>query len=409
MKSYQPSNIVPQSGLFKMTGAALLGGAAVGGITYLISLFIYVIILFPIGMGTVGGMLSGWAVKSGKVRNPWTASLFGILTGLTIYSTWRSLEHAQFLSKTAQTTKVNQSIAAEKQSIAAEKQSIATEKNLALAPKGLGIIRIGGNGGYDIRNMGEAGAWVYWLAELALIPYVAMLTPRAIASRAFCESANNWYTNKKRLGNVAPTDKNQFLVLVKTPQMTEAGTLLNTHVQKVAAGSLEIYTKQADPTGEHGIMLSINNTVVNKKGQLKLQEVAAGILSSAAYQQLKSAVLFTTEDLTSNEVTYQVHDLNELQVANIVQQLTHHPAIQATYLVKIASIKAVPVSDTYQLGIIFDRRQTSTVQKKQDLLEQLSSEIETPGEAYVTLLNDDPVSLQAIRQIVTQPVYHRKV
>jgi hypothetical protein len=395
MKSYQPSNIVPQSGLVKMTGAALLGGAAVGGITYLVSLFIYVIILFPIGMGTVGGMLSGWAVKSGKVRNPWIASLFGILTGLTIYTTWRSLEHANFLSKTSPATNVN--------------QSIATEKNSELAPKGLGIVRIGGNGGYDIKNMGEAGAWVYWLAELAIIPYVAMLTPRAIANRAFCESANNWYTNKKRFGNVAPTDKNKFLVLVKTPPITEAGTFINAHIKKVAAGSLEIYTKQADPTGEHGIMLSINTTVANKKGQLKLQEVAAGFLSSTAYQQLKSAIPLATEEFTSSEVTYQAHDLNDQQVADIVQQLTHHPAIQATYLLEIASIKAVPVVDTYQLGIIFDRQQISTVQKKQDLLEQLSSEIETPGEAYVTLLNDDPVSLQAIRQIVTQPVYHRKV
>ncbi len=392
MKSYRPSNIVPQSGLLKMTGAALLGGAAVGGLTYLVSLFVYVLILFPIGVGTVGGMLSGWAVKSGKVRNPWMASLFGLLTGLTIYSTWRGLEYSNFLSKTAQAT--------------TRSQSIAAEKNSELTPKGLGIVRIGG---YDLKNIGETGAWVYWLAELAIIPYIAMLTPRTIANRAFCESANNWYTNRKRFGNVAAANKNQFLVLVKTPQLAEAGALINAHVTKVEVGSLEIYAKQADSTGEHGVMLSINNTVVNKKGQLKLQEVSAGLLSSTAYQQLQGAVPLATEEFTSSEITYQAHDLNDQQIADIVQQLAYYPAVQATYLLKIASIKAVPVVDTYQLGIIFDRQQISTVLKKQSLLEQLSSEIETPGEAYVTLLNDDPVSLQAIRQIVTQPVYHRKV
>jgi hypothetical protein len=67
------------------------------------------------------------------------------------------------------------------------------------------------------------------------------------------------------------------------------------------------------------------------------------------------------------------------------------------------------VIDTYQIGIIFDRQQISTDQQKQELLEQLSSEIEIPGEAYVTLLNNDARSLYAIRQIVTQPVYHKQV
>ncbi len=377
-----------------MTLAALVGGAAAGGITYLIALLFYLVILFPIGMGIMGGVLSKWAVKSGKVRNPLVASLFGLLTGLTIFGTLRGLEFAESRKSLPQAPAISAGA------------NTTTNKTPVPDQKGLGIVRIAR---YNIKDMGETGTGIYWLVELAIISYLAISMPRAMATEAFCESSNDWYQHKTRLGNITTAAANEFLVLIKIPQLSEAGILINTQVKKVEAGSLELYTKTVAATGQQEVLLSINSTVVNKKGQLQIQEVESAILSPAEYQQLKLAISLATENFTNNEITYQAHDLDDQQVADIVQQLTHHAAIQATYLLKIASIKSLPVMNTYQLGIIFDRQQISTVQKKQDLLEELSSEIETPGEAYVTLLNDDPESLIAIRQIVTQPVYHKQI
>ena len=390
MKSYQSSNIAPRSGLLKMTLAALVGGAAVGGITYLIALLFYLIVLFPIGMGSVGGAIMKWAVQSGKVRNPLVASLFGLLTGLSIFGTLRGLEFVESRNQVSQTPALGNS--------AANKIQISDQK-------GLGVVRIGR---YNIKNMGETGTKIYWLVELAIISYLVIFIPRAAAAEAFCESSNDWYHLKTRLGNVEPVAMNRFLVLIKIPQLSEAGTLINTQIQKVEAGSLELYTKTVDDSKHQEVLLSINSTVVNKKGQLQIQEVETSILSPTEYQQLKLAIPLATENLTNTEVAYEVHDLDDQQVADIVQQLPSYAAIQATYLLKIASIKSVPVMNTYQLGIVFDRQQISTFQKKQDFLEELSSEIKTPGEAYITLLNDDPESLQAIRKIVTQPVYHKR-
>jgi hypothetical protein len=375
-----------------MTLAALVGGAAVGGTTYLIALLFYLIILFPIGMGSLGGAIGKWAVQSGKVRNPLVASFFGLLTGLTIFGTLRGLESVESRSQISQTQAVGNSVAA--------------NKTPSSDQKGLGVVRIGR---YNIKNMGETGTKIYWLVELAIISYLAISIPRAMATESFCESSNDWYHRRTRLGNVELAEMNRFLVLVKIPQLSEAGTLINTHIKKVEAGSLELYTKTVDDSKHQEVLLSINSTMVDKKGQLQIQEVETSILSPTEYQQLKLAIPVATENFTSTEVTYEAHDLDDQQVADIVQQLPSYAAIQATYLLKIASIKSVPVTNTYQLGIVFDRQQISTFQKKQDFLEELSNEIKIPGEAYVTLLNDDPESLQAIRKIVTQPVYHKPV
>jgi hypothetical protein len=377
-----------------MTLAALVGGAAVGGITYLIALLFYLIILFPIGMGSVGGAIMKWAVQSGKVRNPLVASLCGLLTGLTMFGTLRGLEFVESRNQVSQ----NKAISAG--------TSAAATRTPIPEQKGLGVVRIGR---YNIKNMGETGTKIYWLIELSIISYLAISIPRAMAAEAFCESSNDWYHLKTRLGNVEPAAMNRFLVLIKIPHLSEAGTLINTQIDKVEAGSLELYTKTVDDSKHQEVLLSINSTVVNKKGQLQIQEIETSILSPTEYQQLKLAIPIATENFTSTEVAYEAHDLDDQQVADIVQQLPNHPAIQATYLLKIASIKSVPVTNTYQLGIVFDRQQISTFQKKQDFLEELSSEIKTPGEAYVTLLNDDPESLQAIRKIVTQPVYHKQI
>jgi hypothetical protein len=392
MKPYQSSNIVPKSGLLKMTLAALIGGAAVGGITYLIALLFYLIIIFPIGIGSLGGAIGKWAVRSGKVRNPLVASLFGLLTGLTIFGTLRGLEFVESRRQIYQPQAVGNIVAAN--------QTPRSDQ------KGLGVVRIGR---YNIKNMGETGTKIYWLVELAIISYLAISIPRAMAAEAFCESSNDWYHRRTRLGNVNPEERDRFLVLIKIPHLPEAGTLINTHIKKVEAGSLELYTKTVNDSKNQEVLLSINSTVVNKKGQLQIQEIETSILSPTEYQQLQLSIPITSENFTSTEVAYEAHDLDDQQVAAIVQQLPNYTEIQATYLLKIASIKSVPVTNTYQLGVVFDRQQISTSQNKQDFLEELSSEIKIPGEAYVTLLNDDPESLQAIRKIVTQPVYHKQV
>ena len=56
MKPYQPSLTVPAGGLVLLILAALLGGVVIGALVSILSTnLMYVIVLFPIGMGLLGG------------------------------------------------------------------------------------------------------------------------------------------------------------------------------------------------------------------------------------------------------------------------------------------------------------------------------------------------------------------
>jgi hypothetical protein len=69
MKPYRPSNKVPSAGFMWLLLSSILGGLAIGGLTFFVSNLIYLIILFPLGMGFAGGIVSATAIQQGKVRN----------------------------------------------------------------------------------------------------------------------------------------------------------------------------------------------------------------------------------------------------------------------------------------------------------------------------------------------------
>jgi hypothetical protein len=96
MKPYQPSNKVTSTGLKWLLLSSVIGGLAIGGLTHLISLLVYLIVLFPLGMGFAGSTVMVAAIRKGKVRNPAIATLFGILTGLLMYGSLHGAGYWQF-------------------------------------------------------------------------------------------------------------------------------------------------------------------------------------------------------------------------------------------------------------------------------------------------------------------------
>src|SRR4028118_1853555 len=96
MKPYQPSNKVTTTGIKWLLLSSVIGGVAIGGLTHLISLLVYLIVLFPWGMGFAGSTVMVAAIRQGKVRNPAIATLFGVLTGLLIYGSLHGAGYWQF-------------------------------------------------------------------------------------------------------------------------------------------------------------------------------------------------------------------------------------------------------------------------------------------------------------------------
>src|SRR4029450_7700197 len=93
MKPYRASGRVPFGGLIALILGTIIGSLVVGGIVFAVSHFIYLIVLFPLIMGFVGGGSLAWTRTRRKVRSPILAALFGLVMGVGIIGVYRFAEY----------------------------------------------------------------------------------------------------------------------------------------------------------------------------------------------------------------------------------------------------------------------------------------------------------------------------
>jgi len=96
MKPYQTSNKITRIGFACLLMSSIVSGGTIGGIVGFISLWVYLIVLFPAVMAFLATGAMNLAIRQGKVRNPAIAALFGGLTGLIIFGTIHSIQYQQF-------------------------------------------------------------------------------------------------------------------------------------------------------------------------------------------------------------------------------------------------------------------------------------------------------------------------
>ena len=93
MRPYRPSNKAPLLGIMVLVIYTLVGAITLGAIVFGVSQIIYLIALFPLIIGAIGGAIVAAAVKRGKVRNSAVAILFAVLSGEC--DLYRSIGRAQ--------------------------------------------------------------------------------------------------------------------------------------------------------------------------------------------------------------------------------------------------------------------------------------------------------------------------
>src|SRR4051812_40196489 len=85
MQRYHASNKISPQSILTLLVVSIVVGLLVGGVVAFISRFLYLVVLFPIIMGAVGGAVIDRICYAQKVRSPLFAAFFGILVALTIY------------------------------------------------------------------------------------------------------------------------------------------------------------------------------------------------------------------------------------------------------------------------------------------------------------------------------------
>ncbi len=287
MKPYQPSNKVPSAGFTWLTVTALIGGVAIGGVTSLIGQLFYLIVLFPLLMGTGGGVLQSYAVNRGKVRNPLVASTFAILMGVVIYGTLHGASYLIEKQKIKQVSNLTDEQLDELLQLQTGSTGFVGYMKLS-AQEGVSIGRAGSSsrGKFELKN---EWAWGYWAIELAAICGITAFMAFAAAKEPFCENSDEWYLPMESVGSMPNEESENFLSLIKNENFVKAGALIDPQKQSPVP-NLVVHLQRSPGDRLNDLVLTASKTSLDNKGNVSSKEVIKGMISPSQYAQLEKAV-----------------------------------------------------------------------------------------------------------------------
>jgi len=218
MKPYQPpsASSLPMSELTMVLLTVGLGSAVIGVVAYIISIYLWLIILFPLAVGFLGGALVKWQIKGAKLGNAAIAALIGLFAGMLIYSTFFASGYVHFR-------------------LEAEKQLAADAEYFGVSPSDLlddlliyetgsggflGFLKIVEREGIEIsqvtdpsdRGLAVTGVWVYvyYLIEAGLIAGVSTGFALDAGRQPYCPQCRDWIEKKINMGHVSTQQGPEF-------------------------------------------------------------------------------------------------------------------------------------------------------------------------------------------------------
>ncbi|MDJ1183861.1 hypothetical protein [Roseofilum casamattae] len=306
MKSYKPSNITPLSGYQWLILSAVIAGGVVGGITSFIGNFLYLIVLFPLGMGLLGGGATHIAVKQGKVRNPILAGVFGALTGFSIYGGMQGFDYLNFQRivgrdfREEYSEELQDALAASNGEITEEELVQLAIDTILIEHTGqsgfLGYLQFSAQQGMELSRSSSGGipvngigVWIYRGVELLIIGTIATTGGFRAAKQPFCETSDRWYEDPQRVGNVSDERSEEFIGFLNSDNYLKAGELINTQVD-IPIPSIEVYVQLPPEDGTADSVVQLHKTSLNKDKKLELKELLVGMVSPREIKQLQDAI-----------------------------------------------------------------------------------------------------------------------
>lgn len=431
MKPYQPSNKVPAAGFQWLLLSSILGGLAIGGLTFAISQFIYLVLIFPVAMGLAGGVVSSFAIRQGKVRNPSVAAVFGALTGLILYGTAHGGEYIRFKQVTSQ--EINASIG--QNSMISTERIIDDYLQQETGSTGfVGYLKYSAKQGVTIGEVGRDGfslnetfTWVYWLIEFAIIEGIIFALAYGASKNPFCENCENWYSPAKRLGNVSNQVSNNFVELLNNDNFSRAGELLEP-LSATSTPSLEVQLQSCPACKTGDCVLTIHQASLDSNGKLALSQLMQGVLSASQTSKfLKSKYeILLQQGEVNPEVepenllvlaqaersfvdlsdSFKPHNFDKSVVAKLVEQISQYRPIKEAYLVEKV-VQFFPENPLYILGIIRKKAWIESEIAEQKFVSKLTTELEFPGSLKIISLTQDKALVKVLQEVAGAEIYRR--
>lgn len=421
MKSYRPSNQVSFLGFQWLIGSSLLGGLTIGGFTFLLSQFTYLVFLFPAAMGFLGGKLMTYAIQKGKVRNPLLSSLFAGMSGVVIYGSlfwgayWRFEQtFPQFLSPLEQET------------FHSSGKTIDEYLQARTGKRGfLGYIKYSAQEAVVIREavqgdfaFNETLNWLYWLVELSIIEGIIITFSYSAAKQPFCEACDVWYSKPKRLGNVKGRFYRDFLALIQDENHFKAAKLVqaNTHIY---SPSIEVEFQRCPCCQTSDVVMKLSRVGLDAQGGLTFKPIQVGLITQRQAEQFiecsPAQSLEAPEDGTTmlpeerttvtNRDQFLAHGLRDMKIEEIVQQLAQYRGIKKAYFLQ-KEVQSLPEKPLYILGVVRRRPlgYESDIADVQ-LVHQLYGEMELPEPTLIVDLKKQKKLEKKMQQVPGAMIY----
>jgi hypothetical protein len=293
MKKYRYSNKIPFLGLVLLFLSATGGAITIGALAFGVSKAAYLVLLFPLLMGLAGGCLNLWAIGQGKIRNPWIATISGLLTGLVIYGVF--LYGGYLLYRSEKIGWAEGASPIEKAEVVADlDRSIIDNTGY---PGFFGYLHQQSKNGLVIvgkKNsdtppivVKDRGVWLNWVVELLTICGITTLMSRWRVSAPFSEMTDRWFNRADRLGTIAKADIDKARHVLDEGRLEDFIALVQIKGQLVAGG-WEVHFKRCGENFEE-VALTLGKAMVIRR-KLKLRQQQAWILDRSDLDEVAAAM-----------------------------------------------------------------------------------------------------------------------
>jgi hypothetical protein len=431
MKPYQPSQKTGRNGPTWLILSSLIGGITIGGITWVISLVLYLVLFFPLLMGGMAGQVMVVAIRKGKVRNPKIVALFGMFMSLVLYGTVHTGDYLFFKQNIAE--QIEQEYGPINQAEFNQmfdsylKQSTGSTGFLGFlklsAQEGVSIGDVGSSS--DGNNLGEIGTWIYWTIELSIIMGIVVVRGVNGARLPFCEASDQWYGTQEQVGWVIAPSSDSFLKHLKSNELDTAAHLMITLPEFNLQEGLIVGVQRCPNAPNADVVLTVTQISTQAGGNLQVRTILQGMIGSEQFNQFEQAVSRSqqreetaqpsqeTIALAQHERTtvqstdlFLPHGLNPDQVQDIYGQLCRYRQVQTAYLVQ-KKVYYRPQEPLYILGIERRRSWVESELADQNLAKKLALNLDFPGQFRVVPLNKNPAIKKALKVKQGIPFYSR--
>lgn len=228
---------LPFLGTLLLLVTAIAGGLAVGGLLYLSSLVVYIVLA---SVGLAGGLcavLLMGVIKVGKVRDGVVVGFLGLMMGLLAYGTFRYMEYLAFRQDVRQMI-YQEEPAADPQLVEAYIDDVLVQETgrpgligfwIYEAQQGLSLTLRSRYSSPDRGipiSLSPQLTVVYWIVEILITGGVAAVLAADAAGKPFCEETNRWLKFEKLRGHVPKESFPMFSEALQHEDFATAASLL---------------------------------------------------------------------------------------------------------------------------------------------------------------------------------------